>query len=250
LSDVAADEPTSRGRDPKYLLVTCYVVGGLVGVVVLGLLVALAAGGHPLPLVAAAVGALLPFPLRGIAYLLGVPRPVKGRRVTAYPTAPAEGEERSRQALGGEMTKGNAPGQTRLGPRQSSSDRSLRDTSTERRIIINLTETEGDPSARSYIHPEEIKVHVATGRRFELHAAMSSSSRPSKAVTVLMLTLSGCAAVGVLIAIGVPNWGAILGLFTPTFMYLAIRLFPRRSSRVRQPYIEDERPPERPQDNT
>lgn len=247
MSDTAADEPTSRGRGPKYLLVACYVVGGLVGVVVLGLLVILAAGGHPLPLVAAAVGALLPFPLRGIAYLLGVPRPVKSRRVSAYPTAPAEGDERSSQALGGEMTKRDAPGQTRPGPIQSSIGKSLRDTSTERRTFINLTETEGAPSARSRIRLEAIEVHVAAGRR--LRVPMSSSSYLSTAVITLMLTLSGCVVVGVLIAIGVPIWGATLGLVTPAFMYLAVRLARRKSSRAQRPYIENERPPERPQDN-
>jgi len=248
LSDVAANEPASRGRDPKYLLVACYVVGSLVGVVVLGLLVVLAAGGHPLPLLAAAVGALLPFPLRGIAYLLGVPRPVKGRRVSAYPTAPAEGEERNRQALSGEMTKRDAPGGARPGLNQSPSGRSLRDASTERRVFIDLTETEGDPSARSYIRPEEIKVNVAV-KRPTLHAAMSASSSLSTSVTTLILVLSGCAVTGVLAAIGGPIWAAIVGLVTPLFIYLAIRLVPWRSSHARRPDIEDERPPERPHDN-
>ncbi len=74
MSDTVAEAPTSRGRGPKYLLATCYAVGGLVGAVVLALLVLLAVDGHPLPLLAAAVGAVLPLPLRSIAYLLGVPR--------------------------------------------------------------------------------------------------------------------------------------------------------------------------------
>jgi hypothetical protein len=79
LSDVVTGTSTSRGGGPRYLLVSCYAIGGLVGAVVLALLVLLAVDGHPLPLLAAAAGALLPFPLRGIAYLLGFPHPVRGR---------------------------------------------------------------------------------------------------------------------------------------------------------------------------
>jgi len=82
LSNVALGAPTSRERGPRYLLITCYAVGCLVGAVVLALLALLAFDGHPLPLLAAAVGALLPFPLRGIACLLGVPRPAGGRPVS------------------------------------------------------------------------------------------------------------------------------------------------------------------------
>ena len=95
LSDVTAEAPTSGGRGPRYLLVTCYAVGGLVGAVVLALLVVLAVDGHPLPLLAAAVGALLPVPLRGIAYLLGVPRPVRGRVLDTSPST----EDRFRELL-------------------------------------------------------------------------------------------------------------------------------------------------------
>lgn len=64
---------TSRDRAPKYLLGTCYAIGGLVGAVVLALLVLLAVDGHFVPLLAAAAGAVVPFPLRGIASLLGIP---------------------------------------------------------------------------------------------------------------------------------------------------------------------------------
>jgi hypothetical protein len=80
LSDVAATEPTLGDAGVRYLLVVCYAVGGLVSAAVLALLVLLAVDGHPLALLAAAGGAVLPFPLRGIAYLLGVPRAGRGRR--------------------------------------------------------------------------------------------------------------------------------------------------------------------------
>jgi hypothetical protein len=85
LSVVTAETPTSRDRGPRYLLVICYAIGGLVGAVLLALLVLLAVDGHPLPLLAAAVGAVLPFPLRGTAYLLGVPRPPMGRKMSIDP---------------------------------------------------------------------------------------------------------------------------------------------------------------------
>jgi hypothetical protein len=75
LSDIEATEHGSGGGGAKYLRLACYAVGGLVGAAVLALLVLLAVDGHPLALLAAAVGAVLPFPLRGIAYLLGIPRP-------------------------------------------------------------------------------------------------------------------------------------------------------------------------------
>ena len=76
-----AGAPTSRDRGPRYLLVTCYAVGGLVGALVLALVALLAVDGHPLPLIAAAVGVILPLPLRSIAYLLGIPRPPMDHKV-------------------------------------------------------------------------------------------------------------------------------------------------------------------------
>lgn len=85
MSDIVAGPPASAGGPGssgggvRRLLIACYVVGGLVSAAVLALLVLLAVDGHPLPLLAAAVGAVLPFPLRGIAYLLGVPRPIPDR---------------------------------------------------------------------------------------------------------------------------------------------------------------------------
>jgi hypothetical protein len=80
LSDLMAEAPPSGAGSARYLLVACYVVGGLVSAAVLGLLALLAVDGHPLPLLAAAVGAVLPLPLQGMAYLLGVPRPARDHR--------------------------------------------------------------------------------------------------------------------------------------------------------------------------
>ena len=51
------------------------MVGGLASAIVVATLVLLAVDGHPFGLLAAAAGAVIPFPLRGIAYLLGIPRP-------------------------------------------------------------------------------------------------------------------------------------------------------------------------------
>jgi hypothetical protein len=230
LSNIVARAPASGGRDPRYLLVTCYLMGGLVGAVVLALLVLLAVDGHPLPLLAAAVGALLPFPLRGVAYLLGIPRPVRGRTLSAYPVARAKDEARIRQAHGDEMTRRDAPGPTRLGPSKSSSDRSLRNTPTAREVIIHTDLTHEVPSARAHADPhlEQLDINVALGEaRFKLSVATRNPNRLTAAVVTTMLILSGCFAGVVLAFIGVPIWGSILGSVTPACIYVAVRLVRR-----------------------
>jgi hypothetical protein len=94
LSDVTAGAPTSGGRGARHsLLVACYAVGGLVGAALLALLVLLAVDGHPLPLLAAAVGAVLPFPLRGVAYVLGIPHPPMGRKLSIEPRTEARKQQ-------------------------------------------------------------------------------------------------------------------------------------------------------------
>ena len=83
MSGIVSGAPTSGGRGARYLLVASYVVGGLISAALLVLLALLAVDGHPWALLATAVGCLVPFPLRGIAYLVGVPRPAQhGKKTT------------------------------------------------------------------------------------------------------------------------------------------------------------------------
>jgi hypothetical protein len=86
----APQVPSSRGSGGWSLRVGCYVAGGLASAVVLAVLVLLAVDGHPFGLLAAAVGFVIPFPLRGIAYLLGVPRPVQGRKQPGRSESPVQ----------------------------------------------------------------------------------------------------------------------------------------------------------------
>ena len=85
--------PASGSGRSRYLRVSCYVVGGFAAAPVVLTLIVLAVDGHPLGVLAACVGALIPFPLRGLAYLLGVhrsdrPHTIPGKSTTEPPLPP------------------------------------------------------------------------------------------------------------------------------------------------------------------
>jgi hypothetical protein len=75
---------TSGSGGARYLRASCYLLGAFVGALLMATLVLLAVDGHPLGLAAAASGPVIPFLLRGVASLLGIPHHAPVSYVSAY----------------------------------------------------------------------------------------------------------------------------------------------------------------------
>lgn len=89
----------------------------------------------------------------------------------------------------------------------------------------NLASEQPGPRADVDLPLEGInfEAHITPWLSFKLDTKTFRKSTLSAAVTVVLLSLTGCACAGAAAAVGAPAWAATLVLFVPGMFYLLAR---------------------------